>query len=107
MVKISKPSCVESSEQTSYRHVFNNSKKNSRDEAICREGIETQSGRVDTVGEGEGGASWESGIAVRTLPCVRQLTSGRLLSSTGNSARCSVMTQWVEREVQEGGDLYT
>ena len=106
-MKISKPSCVESSEQTSYRHIYTNSEKNGGDEGVCREGIETQSGRVDTIGEGDGGASWESGVDVCTLPCVRQLTSGRLLSSTGNSARCSVMTQWVEREVQEGGDLYT
>lgn len=41
---------------------------------------------MDAVGEGEGGASWESGIDICTLPCARQLTSGKLLSSTGNSA---------------------
>ena len=45
MVKISKPSCVESSEQTSHKHIYNESKKNGNDEGICREGIETQ--RVD------------------------------------------------------------
>ena len=58
---------------------------------------------MDAVGEGEGGVSWESGIDICTLPCARQLTSGKLLSSTGNSARLSVMIQRVEREVQEGG----
>ena len=32
------------------------------------------------------------GKHLHTLPCVKQIASGRLLYSTGNSAQCSVMT---------------
>ena len=38
-----------------------------------------------------GGINWEIGIDIFTLPCVKQIASGRLLHSTGSSARCSVM----------------
>ena len=47
---------------------------------------------VDTEQEGEGGMSWESRIDIDTLPCVKQLASGRLLHSPGSSIRCSVIT---------------
>ena len=40
---------------------------------------------VDTEQEGEGGMSWESRIDIDTLPCVKQLASGRLLHSTGSA----------------------
>ena len=42
--------------------------------------------------EGEAGTNWESSIDVYTLPCVKQIASGKLLHSTGRSARCSLMT---------------
>ena len=47
---------------------------------------------VDTTGEGEGGMNWEMRIDIYTLPCVKQIVSGKLLSSTRSSAQCSVMT---------------
>ena len=45
---------------------------------------------VDTVGEGEGEANWES--STYTLPGIKQIARRMLLCSTGSSARCSVMT---------------
>ena len=50
-----------------------------------------EDGLVDTVREGESGMSGESRTDVYTLPCVKQIASGKLLSSTGGSVRCSVM----------------
>ena len=49
--------------------------------------------------------NWEICIDIDTLPCVKQIASGKLLYSTGCSAQCSLMTErggmggW---EVQEG-----
>ena len=65
---------------------------------------------VYTVGEGEGRLNREVRIDIYTLPWVNQGASGNLLHSTGNSARCSVMTYKGGmgvggREVQEGGDI--
>ena len=39
-----------------------------------------------------GGMNWVIGIDIYTLPCVKQIASGKLLYSTGNSARCSAVT---------------
>ena len=39
---------------------------------------------VDTVGEGEGGMYPETGIDVYMLPCVKEITSGKLMYSTGS-----------------------
>ena len=47
---------------------------------------------VATGEEGEGGRNWEIRFDVNTLPCVKQMASGKLRYSTGSSARCSVMT---------------
>ena len=47
---------------------------------------------VDTEGEEESEANWESSIGIYTLLCVKQTASGKLVYSTGSSARCSVMT---------------
>ena len=52
-------------------------------------------------------------VNIYTLPREKQIAGGELLSSTGRSARCSVMTErvgwgWLGRkEVQEGGDICT
>ena len=48
-------------------------------------------------GEEESGLSWEIGIDIYSLPCVKQVTSGKLPCSRGSSAWCSVMTS------REGG----
>ena len=48
---------------------------------------------VDTEGEEESEANWESSIGIYTLLCVKQTASGKLVYSTGSSARCSVMTE--------------
>ena len=47
---------------------------------------------VDTVGEGEGGVSWESSIDINKLPCVKELASKKLSYNTGSPARCPVTT---------------
>ena len=55
--------------------------------------------------------NWEAETHIYTLPCVKQIASGKLLYSTGSSAQCSVMTQrggegdGGGREAQEGGDI--
>ena len=41
----------------------------------------------------EGGMSWEIGTDGCALPCENQITSEKLLHSTGSLALCSVMTQ--------------
>ena len=72
---------------------------------------DVENGRVDTEGEGGGRMNWEIRIDVYTLPCVKLIASGKLLHSTGRSARCSVMTRWVgwgvgERSKREGIYVY-
>ena len=63
--------------------------------------------------EGEGGTNWESSTDIYTSPCIKQITSGKLLCSTGSSAKCSVATYGSgmgvegEWEAQEGGGIYT
>ena len=37
--------------------------------------------------------NWEIGIDVCVLPCIRRIASGKLLSSAGSSAWCSVVTK--------------
>ena len=49
--------------------------------------------------------NWEAETHIYTLPCVKQIASGKLLYSTGSSAQCSGMTQKGGREVQNGGDI--
>ena len=87
------------------------SRKNGTDESIFRAGIEIQTYRTDLwTQRGKGrGMNRKSRIYIYTQPCVKQIASGKLLSSTGSSARCSVMTQRSVmgrgREVPEGGHL--
>ena len=67
--------------------------KNGTNKTICREGIETN--REWTCAHiGMGGMNWEIVIDIYTpsIPCIKQITSGKLLQSTGSSAWCSVMT---------------
>ena len=51
---------------------------------------------VDTVGEGEGGTTWEIRIDPYILPCVRQTARRKLLYSTRSSGWCSVLTGGVD-----------
>ena len=51
-----------------------------------------ENGHVDTAGEEEGEADRESRTDIYILPCVKRVTSGKLLYSTWSSALCSVMT---------------
>ena len=69
--------------------------KNGTDKPIRRAGIETDVGKglVDIEGEGENGTNWESRTDIYTLPCVKQLASGKLLYSLGSSAEHSVVTE--------------
>ena len=55
--------------------------------------INMENRHVDKRGDGEGGTDWESSIDIYTLPCVKQIASGKLLYSTGSSAWCSEMTK--------------
>ena len=47
---------------------------------------------VDTAGEEKGGMNWESSTETYTLPCVKQIASGRLLCNWGSSTQCYVTT---------------
>ena len=64
---------------------------------------------LDTVGEGEGGMIWDSGIytEIYTLPYVRRMAGGNLLYNTGNPKL--VLDDHLEggmgSEVQKGGDV--
>ena len=49
---------------------------------------DVENGCVDT----ERGMNQEFGTDIYTLPCVKQIASGKLLCSTRSSAWCSVMT---------------
>ena len=55
--------------------------------------------------------NWESStdIYIYTLPCVKQIVSGKLLYNTGSSAQCSMTTRGMGwggvKEAQEGGDI--
>ena len=40
---------------------------------------DVENGRVDTVGEGEGGMNWEIRFDINTLPFVKQMASGNVL----------------------------
>ena len=42
-----------------------------------------------TKGKRGDGVNWEIGIDIYTLLCIKQLTNGNLLYSTGNSTQCS------------------
>ena len=55
----------------------------------------------------EGGMSWEIGTDGCALPCENQITSEKLLHSTGSLVQCSVMACRVGwgGDVQEGGDI--
>ena len=61
--------------------------------------------------KGAGGTNGKSNIDMYVLLCVKQVTSGKLLYSTGTPVWHYVMTEGVEcgeeREAQEGGDLCT
>lgn len=41
---------------------------------------------------GGGGMNWDAGSDIFTLPCIKYVTNGKLLDSTGNSSQCSVVT---------------
>ena len=51
-----------------------------------------ENGHVITGQEGDGGMNWEVRIDIYTLPCIKQTASGKLLSSAGSLAQCSVGT---------------
>lgn len=48
-------------------------------------------------GEEEGGVNWEGSTDTYILSSVKQAASGRLLSSTGSSGQCPVMTEGWDR----------
>ena len=87
--------------------------KNGTDEPICRAGIETQMYRTDlwTWGMSGGRRRWDelrSSIDIYTLPCIKQIASGKLLYDTGSSARCSVTNQRDGVGARfKGGYMYT
>ena len=64
--------------------------KNGTDKPKCRNrSADIENGYVDMGGREGGGMN---GISIYTLPCVKQRACGKLLYSTGSSARGSVMT---------------
>ena len=65
---------------------------------------------VSTAGEGEGGTNWESGVDIYTLPCEKQIASGKQPHDTGSSAQGSVAIyrggmRGGGRGAREGGDI--
>ena len=50
--------------------------------------------------------TWEIRIGIYTLPCVKQIASGKLLYSTGSSVLCGDLEGWEEevggRSMREG-----
>ena len=68
--------------------------------------ILVESRLVDTVGEGEGGKNWESGIGIYTLSCVKQIDSGKLLNNREPSLGiCDDLERW-DREKGDGARRY-
>ena len=65
--------------------VFIKSGKKNRDVDVGNTQVDTRVGRGDRM-------NWEIGIDICALPCVKQITSGNLLYSTGSSAWWSVVT---------------
>ena len=59
-----------------------------------------ENGRVDMGGRG-GGVNWKIRTDTYTLPCGKWIASGKLLYSTGSSARCSVELEGWDRGVGE------
>ena len=49
---------------------------------------------MDIVRKGEDGTNWESDIDMYTIPCVKQIASGKLLYSPGSSALCDDLEGW-------------
>lgn len=56
--------------------------------------------------EGEGGRNWESSTDVSTLPWVNSQPAGELLSSSGSSAQCPVMTWGGGGGETQGGGIW-
>ena len=65
--------------------------KNGTDDIIYKAERDTDGGNKQMDTKGESRLYWEMGTDVCTLLCIKQITSGRLLYSTGNSPWCSVM----------------
>ena len=67
---------------------------------------------LESVGGREGKTISENSIDIYTLPCVEWIASGKVLFSTGSSARCSVIDLegcgrgWNGSGAREGGDMY-
>ena len=55
-------------------------KKNGTDEPISKAGTETDIENRYVTQRGEGGMNWEIRVDIYTLPSVKQLASGNLLS---------------------------
>ena len=53
---------------------------------------------LDSVGEGEGGMTWEKGIETCKLSYVKRITSSGLMHDTG----CSGLVHWDDPEEREG-----
>ena len=62
---------------------------------------------MDTVGEGEEEKKRESSIETYTLPYVKQIANGKLLSDAGSLGWCSMIPRrvGVGRKIQEAGDM--
>ena len=78
--------------------------------------VDTEDKLVDRAGKETLGQIGRLGLTIYALPCAKPTSSRRLLSSTGNSAWCSVKTwrggegvgrerEWGGRETQDGGDV--
>ena len=62
---------------------------------------------LDTVGGGESGMNSDSSMETYTLPYVKQIANGKLLSDAGSLGWCSMIPRrvGVGRKIQEAGDM--
>ena len=54
--------------------------------------IQRTDSRTWGAGGREGGTNWEMSVDMYALSCVKERASGKLLSSTGSSVQCCLMT---------------
>ena len=76
-------------------------------------GTGIENGLVETLGEDEGRTNWECHIDVYMLPCIKEISSGKLLYNTGSSlgsVLCDDLEGWMQQErgrlKREGMYLY-
>ena len=58
-------------------------------------------GLVDTAGEGQGERNGASGTDVYTLPCIKQVASGKLLYNTGSLCKAIILQLQINKYIKK------